>query len=120
MQTVQVDKGAIKFVLGGANIMCPGLNHPTGGSLPSQNLPTGTAVAVMAEGKKHAIAIGSLLMDVDTMFVSFPSFSFTFPLYSFTLLLYFFTLLLHFTSLLFHFTFTPTLLFSSTLLLFFE
>ena len=24
----QVDKGAIRFVLSGANIMCPGLTHP--------------------------------------------------------------------------------------------
>ena len=30
---VQVDKGAIKFILSGANIMCPGLTSP-GASLP--------------------------------------------------------------------------------------
>ena len=47
-----MDKGAIRFVLSGANIMCPGLTSP-GASL---NLETeeGDAVAVMAEGKSHA------------------------------------------------------------------
>ena len=29
-EKVQVDKGAIKFVLKGANIMCPGLTSPGG------------------------------------------------------------------------------------------
>ena len=33
MKSVQVDKGAIKFVLSGANIMCRGLTSP-GGKLP--------------------------------------------------------------------------------------
>lgn len=33
MKTVQVDKGAIKFVLSGANVMCPGLTSK-GGKLP--------------------------------------------------------------------------------------
>lgn len=33
MKSVQVDKGAIKFVLSGANIMCRGLTSP-GGRLP--------------------------------------------------------------------------------------
>lgn len=33
MKSVQVDKGAIKFVLQGANVMCRGLTSP-GGRLP--------------------------------------------------------------------------------------
>ena len=33
MKSVQVDKGAIKFVLSGADIMCRGLTSP-GGRLP--------------------------------------------------------------------------------------
>lgn len=28
MKRLRVDGGAIKFVLSGANIMCPGLTHP--------------------------------------------------------------------------------------------
>jgi len=53
---VQVDRGAIKFVLKGADIMCPGLTSP-GGRL-EVSLPAETAVAVHAEGKIQAIAIG--------------------------------------------------------------
>lgn len=30
MSEVQVDRGAIRFVLGGAHIMCPGLTSPGG------------------------------------------------------------------------------------------
>lgn len=30
MHEVQVDRGAIKYVLGGAHIMCPGLTSPGG------------------------------------------------------------------------------------------
>ncbi|PLW09493.1 hypothetical protein PCANC_22318 [Puccinia coronata f. sp. avenae] len=53
---VQVDRGAIKFVLSGANIMCPGLTSP-GARLPD-DLPAQTPVAVHAEGKSSACAIG--------------------------------------------------------------
>ena len=43
MKRMQVDKGAIRFVLSGANIMCPGFTS-TGGDLPTDNIPVGTAV----------------------------------------------------------------------------
>ncbi len=43
MHRMQVDKGAIRFVLGGANVMCPGFTSP-GGSLPEQ---LGTDVPVV-------------------------------------------------------------------------
>ena len=60
--SVTVDKGAIPFILGGANIMCPGLTNP-GGYLPEDNdgengLEKGDGVIVYAEGKEHAIAVG--------------------------------------------------------------
>ncbi|XP_025830834.1 malignant T-cell-amplified sequence 1 homolog [Agrilus planipennis] len=51
----QVDKGAIKFVLSGANIMCPGLTSP---GARMTEAPKGAIVAIMAEGKQHALAIG--------------------------------------------------------------
>ncbi|KAB0799932.1 hypothetical protein PPYR_07812 [Photinus pyralis] len=51
----QVDKGAIRFVLSGANIMCPGLTSPGAEMVEAEK---GTIVAVMAEGKQHALAIG--------------------------------------------------------------
>ncbi|THU55296.1 hypothetical protein C4D60_Mb11t05090 [Musa balbisiana] len=56
MKKFQVDRGAIKFVLSGANIMCPGLTSP-GGALDEEVLEE-TPVAIMAEGKQHALAIG--------------------------------------------------------------
>jgi len=55
---VRVDRGAIPFVLKGANIMCKGLTSK-GGDV-SVDLPAGTPVAIMAEGKVHAIGIGIL------------------------------------------------------------
>ena len=39
--------GAIKFVLSGANIMCPGLTHPNAKMTPC---PENTVVAIFAEG----------------------------------------------------------------------
>ncbi|KAJ3207622.1 hypothetical protein HDU67_007354 [Dinochytrium kinnereticum] len=52
----QVDKGAIKFVISGAHIMCPGLTSP--GALLQQDVPAETLVAITAEGKEHALAVG--------------------------------------------------------------
>jgi len=58
----QVDKGAIKFVLSGANIMCPGL---TSAGAKMSDAPKNTIVAVMAEGKKHALAVGITVLSTD-------------------------------------------------------
>ncbi|KAL0947084.1 hypothetical protein HGRIS_013225 [Hohenbuehelia grisea] len=56
---VKVDRGAIRFLLAGAHMMCPGFTSK-GGSLPPANeaLPAGAAVAIHAEGKEHAVAVG--------------------------------------------------------------
>ena len=62
---VTVDKGAIPFVLGGANIMCPGLTNP--GGMIAPGLEKDCAVVIMAEGKEHAIAIGKLKISSDDM-----------------------------------------------------
>uniref|UniRef100_A0A914E0Q9 PUA domain-containing protein n=1 Tax=Acrobeloides nanus TaxID=290746 RepID=A0A914E0Q9_9BILA len=56
----QVDKGAIKFVLNGSNIMCPGLTSP--GAKMTDDLPKDSIVAIMAEGKEHAMAVGVMKM----------------------------------------------------------
>jgi PUA domain protein len=56
MKKFRVDRGAIKFVLAGANIMCPGLTS-AGGDL-DEEVPADSPVAIMAEGKEHALAIG--------------------------------------------------------------
>lgn len=63
---LQVDLGAIKFVLKGASIFCAGFTS-AGGRLPELDLPAGTAVGVFAEGKQHALAVGVLIKSLDTM-----------------------------------------------------
>jgi PUA domain protein len=60
---VQVDKGAIRFILSGANIMCPGLTSP--GARMDVSLPQDTVVAVMAEGKEHCVSIGITKMSTE-------------------------------------------------------
>ncbi|KAK9323279.1 PUA-like domain-containing protein [Lipomyces orientalis] len=62
--SVKVDRGAIKFILSGANIMCPGLTSK-GAALPDENFPAGTVVAIFAEGKETALAVGKLTMDTE-------------------------------------------------------
>lgn len=56
---MKVDRGAIRFLLAGANMMCPGLTS-AGGYLPPDNTPleAGKPVAIFAEGKEHAAGIG--------------------------------------------------------------
>ncbi|CCC71742.1 hypothetical protein NCAS_0I00740 [Naumovozyma castellii] len=63
--TVQVDRGAIKFVLSGANIMCPGLTS-AGAKLPdAPGYEKDTIVVINAENKEHALAIGKLMMSTE-------------------------------------------------------
>lgn len=76
---VTVDKGAIPYVLGGANIMCPGLTKQTGSEMPPDGvekdengfdkpgLSKGEGVVVFAEGKENAMAIGVMTMNSDEM-----------------------------------------------------
>ncbi|KAG9134174.1 hypothetical protein Leryth_019861 [Lithospermum erythrorhizon] len=65
MKKFQVDRGAIRFVLSGANIMCPGLTSP-GGAMDDE-VEAETPVAIMAEGKQHALAIGFTKMSAKDM-----------------------------------------------------
>lgn len=60
---MQVDKGAIRFVLAGANIMCPGFTS-AGGSLPV-SVAVDQPVAIYAEGKENAMAIGLTKMSTE-------------------------------------------------------
>ncbi|KAK4050867.1 translation machinery-associated protein 20 [Microbotryomycetes sp. JL201] len=63
---VGVDRGAIKFVLSGANIMCRGLTSPTAYLPPTEsNIPSGQPVAVFAYGKEEPLAIGLTKMSSD-------------------------------------------------------
>ena len=62
---MQVEKGAITFVLSGANIMCPGLTSK--GAIMTEGLPSNSVVTVVAEGKQHALSVGVLKMSVEEM-----------------------------------------------------
>jgi len=66
MPHMQVDRGAVKFVLSGSQIMCPGLTSP-GGKM--DEVEESTLVAVMVEGKEHPIAVGVTLMSTEKMYV---------------------------------------------------
>ncbi|KAL4868328.1 hypothetical protein BDV12DRAFT_186005 [Aspergillus spectabilis] len=61
LPTIQIDRGAIRFVLSGATLMAPGLTSP-GGRLPDAEnaLEAGTVVAVKAEGKEEVCMVGTL------------------------------------------------------------
>ena len=63
MDRIQVDKGAIRFILGGANIMCPGITSK-GGHIPKP-VDVDHPVAIYAEGKTHAMAVGLMKMSTD-------------------------------------------------------
>ena len=65
MPRLRVDRGAIKFVLSGANIMCPGLTSP--GATIHDEVPAGTPVAVFAEGKEQALGIGWTTLSTEEM-----------------------------------------------------
>jgi len=56
--TWQTDSGAIKFVLGGAQIMCPGF---TNGAM-DVDIPLEAPVVVGAHGKRHAMCVGRVKM----------------------------------------------------------
>jgi PUA domain protein len=75
---VTVDEGAIPFLIGGANVMCPGLTNPGGEMPPDDTIATtagqdenagivpglekGAGVIIYAQGKELAIAIGVMTM----------------------------------------------------------
>ncbi|KAH9028168.1 hypothetical protein EDB84DRAFT_1563200 [Lactarius hengduanensis] len=65
---VRIDRGAIRFLLAGAHMMCPGLTS-AGGWLPPADaaLPAGTAVAFDAEGKEFAVGVGITKLGTEEM-----------------------------------------------------
>ena len=60
--SIVVDGGAIPFVLGGANIMYPGIKDPAS-SL--SGMEEGAMVLVRAENKEHPLAVGVLMLPGD-------------------------------------------------------
>jgi len=65
---VQIDRGAIRFLLAGAHMMCPGLTS-AGGYLPPEEevIPAENLVAIHAEGKEHAVGVGITKMSTEEM-----------------------------------------------------
>ena len=85
---LRVDKGAIRFVFSGANIMCPGLTSP-GATIEDEANENQVVVrafqmvlhcvclitnrslcirkVIMAEGKEHALAVGICKMSTAEM-----------------------------------------------------
>jgi len=85
---VMVDGGAVPYILGGANIMCPGLTNTCGSlspgqpelpspkdadseeevdGFPAEYLPKGQPVVIYAEGKEFALAVGTMKMSADNI-----------------------------------------------------
>ena len=62
MPTVTADKGAIRAILKGSNVMVPGFTS-AGGSIEG-DIPLGAPVAVHVEGKLLPIAVGKMAMSV--------------------------------------------------------
>jgi malignant T-cell-amplified sequence len=65
MPVLRVDRGAIKHVMNGADVMVPGLRSER--AVIEDEVPLGAPVAVYAESKEHAIAIGICRMSTDQM-----------------------------------------------------
>lgn len=64
LPSVQVDRGAIRFIISGANVMAPGLTS-AGGRLPENRLEKGTIVAIDSQGKSTQVSVGALTMPSD-------------------------------------------------------
>jgi len=66
LPVVGIDRGAIRFLLQGAHMMCRGMTSK-GGYLPpaESELLAGTPVALCAEGKEHAVGIGILKLSTE-------------------------------------------------------
>jgi PUA domain protein len=65
---VRIDRGAIRFLIAGAHMMCPGLTS-AGGWLPPADaaLPAGAPVVFEAEGKASAVGIGLTKIGTEEM-----------------------------------------------------
>ena len=63
---MQIDKGGIRFIMNGADVMCPGLTS-AGGMMCDANV--GDIVGIFAEGKECAMAVGIMKMSSDQVYV---------------------------------------------------
>ena len=63
MDVMQCDKGAIRHIFSGSHVMAPGLT--SAGGIVTPGLQVKAPVAITAEGKEHAMAVGVLSMSSD-------------------------------------------------------
>lgn len=68
LPSLRVDRGAIKHVINGADIMVPGLRSER--AVIESEVEAGTPVAIYAESKEHAIAVGIARMSSAEMRVN--------------------------------------------------
>ena len=63
---VGIDRGAIRFLLAGAHMMCPGMTSK-GGWLPAGDAAVSSEkpVAIFAEGKEHPVGVGLTKMGTE-------------------------------------------------------
>lgn len=69
LPSVQVDRGAIRFLISGANVMAPGLTS-AGGRLPQADkgekpLDAGSTVAIRCQGKENEVSVGKLQLPTE-------------------------------------------------------
>jgi PUA domain protein len=62
---MKVDKGAIVFLIQGANVMCPGLTSK--GAQMTPEVKEGSVVTLIAEGKQNALAVGFMKLSSEKM-----------------------------------------------------
>jgi malignant T-cell-amplified sequence len=65
MKRLRVDSGAIKYVFKGSNIMCPGITNAN--ATIHDECEVGEPVAIYAQGKEHALAVGCCAMSTEAM-----------------------------------------------------
>lgn len=65
LPVLRVDRGAIKHVLNGADVMVPGLRSER--AVIESEVRKERVVAIYAESKEHAIAVGTTRMSTDDM-----------------------------------------------------
>jgi len=59
---MQIDKGGIRFIMNGADVMCPGLTSAGGQMCDAK---PGDVVGIFAEGKECAMAVGIMKMTTE-------------------------------------------------------
>jgi PUA domain protein len=60
---MRTDKGAVRFIAKGANLMCRGLTTP--GAHMDMSVQKGDMVTITAEGEEFAIGVGNAILSAE-------------------------------------------------------